>query len=483
MPGWCFETSKWIDRLWSEHLQMSKPARDLVAEGVRRQGARFAGFGVDLVANLYLPRTPTATGDGPEWAQTLHEEATQLGEWQRLRLMCQRNGFASGIAAEVVLEQLLPEVPDRPELPGSRESPTIEPQPDDGSDTDQQEPRGGSLENSERPELRAALRVAARAARDAVNDAESSLEGVATPLGISMSGTAATKSSGREDLKAIRDAHRRLQGSKRLKRIAEIAGRLERVAAHKARSSIRPGVGEVHGIDLGADPARLLPSEAVGLRHPVLRTVLHAKLLEGRALVYGMQGREPTGRGPVIVLLDESSSMTEDNRDIWAKAVALALLGTATKQRRSWRLIAFNGGIRREVEVPAGRATAADVLSALDHSCTGGTDFSTVVARAVDVLAERPTMHNADVVLLTDGEDRLEPHVVGEANRATTDKGVSWFVVGVGPDAEQCLESLGPIATHMVRIAATNTDDAVVDVVNLDRNSPELTARHGGGRT
>jgi hypothetical protein len=67
--------------------------------------------------------------------------------------------------------------------------------------------------------------------------------------------------------------YQRLQGSSRLKRIAELAGRLERIAANKARSKVKPGVGEVHGIGLGglADLARLLPSELVALRRPARR--------------------------------------------------------------------------------------------------------------------------------------------------------------------------------------------------------------------
>jgi len=207
MPGLCFQTSRWIDRLWAEHLEVSKPGRDLVAEGIRKQGSRFAGFGVDLLANLYLPRTPARTNEGPEWASRLHEEALQLAEWQRLRLMCQKNGFASGIAAEVALEQLLPSVPDRPEA--SINGAGVE-----------EAPRGdgrGSGANDSGPEqealnLRTALRRAAARARQAVETAETSLEGVATSLGFAGSGSAATPSRGSADLRAIREAHQRLRG-------------------------------------------------------------------------------------------------------------------------------------------------------------------------------------------------------------------------------------------------------------------------------
>ena len=89
--GLIYETTRWLDRLWSEHLDMSAPARDLVQPGVEKQGEPFAGFPADLHARLYLPCDP-AQKEGPDWATRLHEQASELGEWQRLREMCSRKG-------------------------------------------------------------------------------------------------------------------------------------------------------------------------------------------------------------------------------------------------------------------------------------------------------------------------------------------------------------------------------------------------------
>jgi len=172
------------------------------------------------------------------------------------------------------------------------------------------------------------------------------------------------------------------------------------------------------------------------------------------------------------VLLDESSSMREAGKDIWSKAVALALMATATKQKRAWHLVAFNGGITREVEISAGKATSNDISRALDHGCSGGTDFNAPVLRAIDIIRTSPTMKQADVVMITDGEDSVTPDTIEAANNLTRAEGVSWFAVGVGPDAELGLQSLAPIATSMVRVR--NTDDAdelVAPVINLQKES------------
>jgi len=304
-----------------------------------------------------------------------------------------------------------------------------------------------------------------------VEEAESQIEGLGTPLGLSLPGTSALRSPQPSDLKAIREAHKKVKGSYRLRRIAELAGRLERIAANKARSRVKPGVGEVHGIGLGNDLSRLLPSELIQLRRPALRLSLLARLLQNKALVYAMAGREPLAKGPIIVLLDESSSMKEFEKEIWSKAVALALLAQATKKRRSWHLVAFNADIIREVAIPAGKAAPGDIERALDHGCYGGTDFDKPIMKAISIIENEKKMKQADVIIITDGEDTLTPATIEAANLSTRRIGVSWYVVAVGIDAGLSIQSLSPIATSTVWVKDTSDPEPIVPVINLEIGS------------
>ena len=120
--GLAYKTSIWSDRLWTEHLELSESGRALVKQGVDKQGDAFAGFPADLHARLYLPSDPESTDSAPEWATQLHGLATETAEWNHLKLMTARNGFASGIAAEILLEHLLPHVP---EAPSASEAPNV----------------------------------------------------------------------------------------------------------------------------------------------------------------------------------------------------------------------------------------------------------------------------------------------------------------------------------------------------------------------
>jgi hypothetical protein len=445
--GLAYKTSAWLDRLWSEHLELSEAGRTLVKQGIDKQGETFAGFPADIHARLYLPSEPEANADeAPEWAERLHGLATQTAEWGQLKLMTARNGFAAAIAAEVVLEQLLPHVPERE--PGASAPPQAAP-----SDSD----------------LRAILRQAARTARDTVRSAEADLEGLTGPLGLRQPGSVDTFGTKASDLAAMRALAERLRKSDMLRRISRLAGRLERVAATKARSRVRPGVGEVYGVGPSDDLSRLLPSELVCLGHPILRKFLLARFIEKQTLGYEMVGREPLSRGPVIVLLDESSSMRDEGKDIWSKAVALALLSTATKEKRHFHLVAFSARLRREVGLEPGKTTLDDIAKALDSPCAGGTDFDLPLQRAAKLLRTATHLRQADVILITDGEADLAPETEAICRKLTTQEGVSWWIVGIGSQAAStCTQTLAPIATNVVAIADTrDSDDLIAPVIAL----------------
>ena len=76
---------------------------------------------------------------------------------------------------------------------------------------------------------------------------------------------------------------------------------------------------------------------------------------------------EPVGKGPVIVCVDESGSMSGDKIHT-AKALALALAWVARHQRRWCALVAYSGDSgERLLAVPPGRwdeGRLADWLSA-----------------------------------------------------------------------------------------------------------------------
>jgi uncharacterized protein with von Willebrand factor type A (vWA) domain len=218
-------------------------------------------------------------------------------------------------------------------------------------------------------------------------------------------------------------------------------------AQQKRRSKVRHGAEEICDVELGNDLGRLLPVELVKLRHPRLHALALRDLLERKAMQYALTGKEKMGKGPLVILLDRSGSMDGD-KDTWSTAVALALLGMAHDEHRTFALVAFTDQVIYEAVVKPGERLDEE---ALNLTCSGGTDIDAAVARGLDIVERNPgALHEADVVLVTDGCSLAER--AAELKSKARALGVSVLGVGIGV-ARELLE---PWA------------DAVETVINLD---------------
>ena len=129
---------------------------------------------------------------------------------------------------------------------------------------------------------------------------------------------------------------------------------------------------------------------------------------EKELLVYELHGTEKVAKGAIICMIDSSGSMG-GAKETWAKAVAIALLNIAYKQKRDFYGIIFSS--RRdplmEWYFPKGVASINDVLDFAEFEYMGGTDFELPISRAVEVLEKQfndDGSQKGDLVLVTDGE-------------------------------------------------------------------------------
>ena len=196
---------------------------------------------------------------------------------------------------------------------------------------------------------------------------------------------------------------------------AELAGRLERIAAQKARSKVKPGVGEVHGIGLGGLPdlARLLPSELVALRRRPLRLHLLARLLQARALVYAMTGPRAAGPRP-----DRGAARRERQHAGGRQGhLEQGRLPGAALHRHPPAPGLAPGRLQRRHH-PRGhhrRRQGHAPPTSRQPSITAAQAAPTSTRRSCgpsSIIRTSPTMKQADVVIITDGEDELEPATI-----------------------------------------------------------------------
>jgi uncharacterized protein with von Willebrand factor type A (vWA) domain len=128
---------------------------------------------------------------------------------------------------------------------------------------------------------------------------------------------------------------------------------------------------------------------------------------------YEMRGHDKVARGGIIYCHDGSGSMSGD-REMWAKAVGLALLHIARKQKRQFVAIQFGSRDQlKQHDFRDGEISPQRVLDFAEFFFGGGTDFESPLNAALKILNEEYSATGAlksDIVFATDGACSVSTH-------------------------------------------------------------------------
>jgi chromosome partitioning protein len=228
------------------------------------------------------------------------------------------------------------------------------------------------IEDATRRAARAGMRAAAEQIEDATAAIKTFGGGYGPGLGLE-NGALSTK----EKIALASQVGR----SRRLKQVAALCGRLTRIALHVQSTRVQYPPDEVADIRYGSDIGRVLPSELALLADPALEALFFHRYAEGQLMQYELLGNEKQGQGPIILAVDTSGSMTESlggiAKDVWAKAVMLALMAIARLQERDMVAFLFSGSAHEltRFDFPKGRAAHQTVITAVETFYNGGTVF------------------------------------------------------------------------------------------------------------
>lgn len=199
---------------------------------------------------------------------------------------------------------------------------------------------------------------------------------------------------------------RRVGQSSRLKQIAAACGRLSRIALQVQRNRVQHPPDEVTSITFGQELSRLLPSELALLADPDLEELFLLKLAESRLMQYELIGNERQGQGPIILALDSSGSMTQQiqgiSKEVWSKAVMLAMLSIARLQKRDMAVIHFGTQIKTWM-FPQGRGSYLEVTDCAAYFMSAGNENYPLWMEEALRIVEDARFDRADVICLADG--------------------------------------------------------------------------------
>lgn len=450
-----YAVDKWTAYLWKSLVKESAVVREQVERG-KKKLPTFPSFAREVFARLYSPPKPHAkTRPEDAWAKTLHDALDELPTFKKLAAYCARNKEFASAATANLLEQIVGKLPDPP-------SPLLDPE------ARRKEVRGlldflnatRADDVDGRQQLEAALHAAQHAGKEAVDsmaafaaairpddvrqglrrsvdDAALEVEEITTAAA-GLSGLGGAHSASDETQALLGGA---LKDSESMRRLGMLAGRMRRLAMGKRRSRTKHAASELSDVTVGNDLARVLPHELLKLTDPVLAFDFFRAFMERSLLQYELTGHEKEGRGPVVVLIDDSDSM-DGAPSTFAKATALALADLALTDKRACRLVRFSHKINASLDLRNGRDATRELLAFLTGNVDGGTSFELPLRVARDAIDREPAFERADVVLITDGEAEISPEFLAEWKRRALREGLSTYAVHIGPHAPAALSAL-----------------------------------------
>jgi uncharacterized protein with von Willebrand factor type A (vWA) domain len=412
----------WDRREFNDAMQYDPEMATIEKDGSRK-AFNFSEFMLDTFGGLYkyapeVAKEEEIPAEG-KWAKSIYDEISQLQEWKNLRERTRMNPEAAAAATAKFCGQFMDS------LPNSNSTPNL--QGGEPVNVGNGVPNPNILNMS-------AIRKAARDACQAAADEADKTNEMIGAFGYG-------NENGRPQYASPtlkREVAAKLATNDTLQRIAELAGRMRRIAAEKQKEKTRHGVDELADIMIGDDLARLVPSELCKLAHPLMKKDFQKRYLEKQLVQYRLRGKEKKGRGPIIICIDESGSMQGD-KDVWAKAVAMALLQVAQVQRRAFAIVHFDSKVTRTDKWKHGKVDPTELMDSMQYFTGGGTNYMNPLNEAVQIIEadsqkEGFEFKDADIVFVTDGDCTITDdflRLFNEAKARANFKVIS-VLIGVG---------------------------------------------------
>lgn len=410
---------------YEEILRQSKELQSLSAQGTQSLNT-FAGMAEDVFFSLYKVKPELMETNELATKYLLnHELMSKLMEsqsYQQLREYTQLDELGAGLGSKALLENLLKQWERDSDLKevSNKINDAVEQQASIPSDEVHQ--RVSSLQSK--------LRQVVELATDKAVAEVEEVEQVITSWGLNQGEFTRLPYEKKLELLHV------LRNQQNFKDMTNLVGRMRRLASASRKAKLEYRV-ELHSITQGADINHVLPQELLALRRPVLKLNFYRRLMEKQLFQYDLNQLECVGQGPIIALIDTSSSML-GNREHWSKAVALGLAEIAEKERRAFSYALFastrNDLIADDFQI--GQRSPDKLIKIASEFIGGGTNFEQPLQWAMDKLQES-TFSKADIVMITDGECAVSDEFLKKLQKAKEQKQCRIYSILIGSNSRE----------------------------------------------
>jgi uncharacterized protein with von Willebrand factor type A (vWA) domain len=214
--------------------------------------------------------------------------------------------------------------------------------------------------------------------------------------------------------------------------LCKLLGRIHRDFRAQEARNIIGGVERVVGIEFGNNLTSTLPSELIRLSDPVTERSFYRDYMDEQLLQFRTEGTEKVDLGPGVLCIDLSGSMG-GRKAIEAKAVAIGFVRLMHRKRRDATVLCFNGSVMWEHHFPQRDGIEmAQLLKLAGLTPSGGTNITKAVERAEKLINTQPAFKRADVLVVTDGEDRTWSDITDGVRERFEKAGVRRHGIAIG---------------------------------------------------
>ena len=405
---------------YEEILYQSKELQNLSTQGVQALNT-FAEMAEDVFFSLYKVK-PELTPLNELATEYLlnHELMSKLMEsqsYQELREYTQLDELGAGLGSKALLENLLKELEQDGDLKevSNKINDAIKQQVAMPANEVQHILSG----------IQSTLRQVVEFATDkAVSEVEE-VENIITSWGLNQGEFERLPYDKKLELLQV------LRGQQKFRDMTKLVGRMRNLATGSRKSKLEHRI-ELHSITQGADLNHVLPQELLALRRPALKLDFYRRMMEKQLLQYDLNHREYMGHGPIIVLIDTSSSM-RGGREVWSKGMALGLAEIAEKERRafSYALFASSRADLITDDFQIGQRSPEKLINLASAFIGGGTDFEQPLRWAIGKLQDSK-FNKADIVMITDGECAIGNEFLKEMQKVQEEKQFRIYSILIG---------------------------------------------------
>ncbi|HWQ17927.1 MAG TPA: VWA domain-containing protein [Sulfolobales archaeon] len=226
----------------------------------------------------------------------------------------------------------------------------------------------------------------------------------------------------------------RLARNTDVQRLLDSLSFIEELTFKTRKKMIKSSRGEVIGYSRGSQLTRISRTELALFETREAEQVLLYKWATGKLILYEKVVRQDIG--PLYVLLDKSGSM-DGEKIRWAKATAIALFMRSRREGRPFLIRFFDSAPYNLIKVSRS-GKSSETLRLMDYLARiksgGGTDITRSIITACQDVAELKMRGLGELILITDGEDRLAENMVRKHLRENNVRLITVMVMGENPD-------------------------------------------------